>query len=129
MRTSSLELTLLFQMKALRIKDAVPEYKFHPTRKWKFDFAWPEMMLAVEVEGGTGKNKGRHVRTLGFRGDCEKYNAAAVLGWLVLRGDSYMVTSGALVKSIEEAMSAKGKLFGDAVPASHNSKTGDHNVR
>jgi len=27
------------------------EYRFHPSRKWRFDIAWPERRVAVEVEG------------------------------------------------------------------------------
>lgn len=56
------------------------EYRFHPTRKWRFDFAIPELKLAVEIEG-----RGRHQTVDGFRKDCEKYNAALLLGWRVLR--------------------------------------------
>ncbi len=56
------------------------EYKFHDTRRWRFDFAWPEIKLAVEVEG-----QGRHQTFVGFRRDCDKYNAALALGWRVLR--------------------------------------------
>ena len=32
-----------------------PEYRFHPTRKWRFDYAWPENKIALEVEGGSGR--------------------------------------------------------------------------
>lgn len=62
----------------------VPEHVFHPVRKWRFDFAWPEVKLAVEVEGGIW-NSGRHNRPSGFIEDCVKYNAAVALGWRVLR--------------------------------------------
>lgn len=61
-----------------------PEYRFHPDRKWRFDYAWPDKMIALEVEGGVW-SKGRHTRPSGFIGDMEKYNAAAVLGWRVIR--------------------------------------------
>ena len=62
----------------------VMEYEFHPTRKWRFDFAWIRQMIALEVEGGTFI-AGRHSRGEGMRADMEKYNAAATLGWRVLR--------------------------------------------
>ena len=64
-----------------------PEYKFHATRKWRFDWAEPDLKLAVEVEGVThfGKGIGRHQSATGIEGDMEKYNAAALLGWTVLR--------------------------------------------
>lgn len=65
----------------------VREFRFHPEREWRFDFAWPDAKLAVELEGvGTGsKGKGRHQRLPGMREDCEKYNEAVRLGWRVLR--------------------------------------------
>jgi len=59
------------------------EFKFHPTRNWKFDFAWPSK-VAVEVEGGAFSG-GRHTRGAGFTEDCEKYNRAVLLGWKLLR--------------------------------------------
>ena len=62
----------------------IAEFTFHPTRKWKFDFAFPDCGVAVELEGGAGTG-GRHTRYTGYAEDCAKYNAAAELGWLVLR--------------------------------------------
>ncbi len=62
----------------------VEEYRFHPTRRWRFDFAIPYLRIAIEAEGGVWSG-GRHVRGSGFTLDCEKYNAATVLGWRVLR--------------------------------------------
>lgn len=60
------------------------EYKFHPARKWRFDFADPERKIAVEIDGGVFV-KGRHSRGAGYRSDCEKLNAAAALGWRVFK--------------------------------------------
>lgn len=60
------------------------ELKFHPIRKWSFDFCWPEHMVALEVEGGAW-TQGRHTRGQGFINDMEKYNAAVLLGWKLLR--------------------------------------------
>ena len=64
--------------------EPVKEFKFHPKRRWRFDLAWPELKLAIEIEGGVWI-RGRHVRGRGFKEDCEKYNAAVLLGWKVLR--------------------------------------------
>lgn len=60
------------------------EKMFHPTRKWRFDYCLPDMMIAIEKEGGAHTG-GRHTRGTGFIKDMEKYNAAAMLGWVVLR--------------------------------------------
>lgn len=69
------------------------EYKFHPTRKWRFDFAWPVVKVALEMEGGVFTH-GRHSRGKGFEMDCHKYNAAGILGWRVFRVTGDMVNDG-----------------------------------
>lgn len=60
------------------------EFTFHPERKWRFDFAIPSMKVGIEYEGLMSE-KSRHTTIKGFTGDAEKYNAAALLGWKVLR--------------------------------------------
>jgi len=88
------EETLALALRANGITDYVREYQFDPKRQWKFDFAWPDHRLAVEIEGGTKFGKSRHSQGDGFEEDCRKYNAAAVLGWTVLRFSTAMVMSG-----------------------------------
>ncbi len=72
--------------------DLVMEHKFHPKRKWRFDFAHKPTLTAIEIEGGIYQ-RGRHTRPLGFTADCEKYNEAAYLGWRVFRLSPPMVNS------------------------------------
>ena len=60
------------------------EYRFHPTRLWRFDFAFAYRKIAIEIEGGTWSG-GRHTRGSGYAEDCLKYNEAAKLGWTILR--------------------------------------------
>lgn len=64
--------------------ECVKEHKFHPKRKWRFDYAIPEYKIALEVEGGVWTG-GRHIRAQGFLGDMEKYNTATLMGWRVFR--------------------------------------------
>lgn len=64
--------------------ECVKEFKFHPKRRWRFDYAIPEHKIAVEVEGGVWTG-GRHTRPQGFLGDIEKYNTATLMGWRVFR--------------------------------------------
>ena len=64
--------------------DLVTEYRFDDVRKWRFDYACPALMLAIEQEGGVFSG-GRHTRAVGYIGDMEKYSAAAAQGWIVLR--------------------------------------------
>lgn len=63
--------------------EAVAEYQFHHTRKWRFDFAIPSVKVAVEIDGGCWSG-GRHSRGHGQINDMEKGNAACILGWRVL---------------------------------------------
>lgn len=70
--------------------DVKTEYRFHPTRRWRFDFAIPDIKLGIEAEGGTWIY-GRHSRATGFMKDCEKYNEASLLGWRVLRFTKDMI--------------------------------------
>ena len=65
----------------------VREYRFDAKRKWRFDFAWPGEMLAVEVDGvvPTDLYRSYHQTETGYGRDCEKLNAAAAAGWMVLR--------------------------------------------
>lgn len=67
------------------IPDPVREFKFSMYRDWKFDFCWQNLFVAVEVEGLIGGKGGRHQRVSGYTKDVEKYNAAALLCWSVLR--------------------------------------------
>ena len=101
--TSHLEQRLAWQIQVLKLPAPVREHKFHSDRRWRFDFAWPSVMLAVEVEGGT-RSQGRHTRHVGFEQDCEKYNAAALAGWRVLRFTGTMVRDGRALACIEEAL-------------------------
>ncbi len=60
------------------------EFRFHPTRKWRADFAHLESKTLIEIEGGIYIN-GRHNRPAGFAADLEKYLEAALAGWRVIR--------------------------------------------
>jgi len=71
------------------------ELRFHPERKWRFDFASVTEKLAIEVEGLVhGYGKGRHQTVSGYHRDCEKYNEAVLLGWRILRITPAMIRSG-----------------------------------
>jgi very-short-patch-repair endonuclease len=80
-----------------------PEFRFHPPRRWRFDLAFPDQKIAIECEGGIWSG-GRHVRGSGFEKDVEKYNAAALLGWTVLRFTGRMISDGTALQTIEKAL-------------------------
>ena len=103
MSKSALEDLFLFQMRAANLPQPEREHYFHPVRKWRFDFAWPDRKLAFEIQGGIWKG-GRHVRGIGFEADCEKHAEAILLGWRVFTMTSGMVKSGRALEYLERAL-------------------------
>ncbi|MDQ8996352.1 hypothetical protein RFH54_10415 [Acinetobacter soli] len=93
------EVRLSRDLRALKI-GFEQEYKFHAERNWRADFLISGTKILIEVEGGIWSG-GRHTRGKGFIADMEKYNAAAVMGFKVLRFDTQQVKSGLAIKQIE----------------------------
>ena len=73
----------------------VQEHRFHPVRRWRFDFAIPEAKVAIEVEGGVF-SQGRHTRGIGYSADLVKYNCATEMGWRVLRYTTQQIDTNAI---------------------------------
>lgn len=97
--------TLELQLRAVGLTTYTREYRFHATRKWRFDYAFPERKLAVEIEGfGAGGTAGRHQRFGGFTKDAEKYAEAAMAGWRLIRCTTQQVRNGTALRWIERAM-------------------------
>jgi len=105
---SGLELSFLAQVQLLKLDGYLMEHRFHPTRRWRFDFSWPSRMIAAEIEGGTWSG-GRHTRGSGYEKDCEKYNEAVRLGWSVLRFTGKMVKDGSGILLIKEMIHERNK--------------------
>ena len=107
-----LEENLLSQIRAAGLPDPQREYRFDPNgRRWRFDFAWPAMKIACEVEGGRW-GRGRHVRPQGFELDCIKYNSGVLLGWSVLRFTDDMVHSGMALVQLEKLIEVRHAAVG-----------------
>ena len=100
---SDLEELLGQHIKLCELPMPAREYRFHPRRRWRFDFAWPRYKIAAEIDGGI-YCRGRHVRGRGFERDAEKGNAAVLAGWRVLHFTPRHVKSGLAVQAIERLM-------------------------
>lgn len=98
-----MNLPLLLQIRAAGLLMPIEEHRFCK-RRWRFDLAWVDRKLAVEIEGGTWSH-GRHVRGKGFQLDCIKYAEALCLGWRVLRVTTAMVNDGTALAYVERALS------------------------
>ena len=100
---SDLEDLLAQQMKFAGLPEPEREYRFAPPRRYRADFAYPDKMILIEVEGGVWTN-GAHVRGKHYTSDCSKYNLAATMGFRVLRFTGEMIKSGLALRTIEEVL-------------------------
>lgn len=79
------------------------EHQFHPTRRWRFDLAWPSYLVAVEVQGGLFCG-GRHNQGAAMLREYEKLNHAAALGWRVLFCQPKDVCTMDMVRLVRQAI-------------------------
>lgn len=104
-RVSEPEESLAAQFRLGGLENPQREYRFHAGRRWRFDFAWPERKLAVEVEGLTrDPSKGGHQSRAGYTANLEKYNTAALMGWTILRFEQSAIRSGEALRMIEQLL-------------------------
>ena len=107
-KQSDLEATFAYHLRVLGVglPQAEREFRFHSVRRWRFDWAWPRERLAVEIDGGQWlKRGGRHNSDK----DREKLNAAAVLGWRVVRFSGGMLRRdpAGCIETVRRALEAK----------------------
>jgi hypothetical protein len=87
-----------------------PSSKSGRAPQYRFDFAWPDRWLAVEVDGGhfmVRRDKQGRPWPVGHHGTSDqlrKDNLAALLGWRVLRFDHSMIRSGEAIQTIKRAL-------------------------
>jgi hypothetical protein len=85
-------------------------YRFHPTRKWEIDFAWPQFKIGLEIQGGIwgksadDKTGGAHGHPIGITRDMHKHNALLALGWSVYLFAPADVKNGKAVKHLESVL-------------------------
>lgn len=82
-RTSYNPQVVLAWFRECGLPEPVPEFRFHTERKWRFDWAWVEQGVALEVQGSIF-TQGRHTRGAALLKEWEKLNEAAAAGWRVL---------------------------------------------
>lgn len=112
-KREALEAHMALDIRAVKLDaGSVTQHRFHPTRQWRFDFAWPQRKVALEVDGGVHTG-GRHTTGAGFTEDCEKVNAAVILGWRVLRVTGAHVKSGKAVGWLEELLRPRAVVLAE----------------
>jgi hypothetical protein len=110
--SAGLEDLLAYHCLAIGLPQPVRELVFARPRRWRFDLAWPDYLVATEAEGATWV-QGRHTTGAGFAADVIKYNEAAIRGWLVLRFTSNQIESGLAAATVLRALKARGWKNGE----------------
>jgi len=121
---------LCYQLRAYRFPEFVVEHRFakHIGRRWRFDIAWPEPKIAIEVEGLVVRTMyernasgvyvrrlvvtGRHATIQGFTDDAIKYAHAAAYGWTVLRFNQALISSRQAVQLTVRVFLERGISLG-----------------
>ncbi|MGE0227776.1 MAG: endonuclease domain-containing protein [Dehalococcoidia bacterium] len=83
----------------------VRQHQYVPGRRFKADFAFPELRLLIEVQGGVYTGQA-HGSVSGVLRDNERLNLATLHGWSVLRFTPDDVASGAALTAIEDYLEA-----------------------
>ncbi|MEL7656708.1 MAG: hypothetical protein C4545_04120 [Anaerolineaceae bacterium] len=106
MSKSDLEASLLQQIRWAGLPMPETEYRAIPSRRFRWDGAYPYIMLLYEVNGGIfagkyGKQSG-HTSGVGLSRDYEKNNLAVAAGWRVLYFTRAMIESGKALALLEK---------------------------
>lgn len=74
----------------------VTQHRFHPTRQWRLDFAFPDLKLGIEIQG-YGKG---HAEYTSMAKDHIKNNEAVLHGWQIIYLMSYQLTEAKIKSTI-----------------------------
>jgi hypothetical protein len=85
------------------------EVRFHPTRRWRFDYVFPGK-VAIEIHGGIFTDKPSHSSIAQRLRDMDKMNAAQLYGYLVLQFTPQQIRSGEFAESLTEALRLRSKI-------------------
>ena len=121
MRQSELELQFAFQVRAYRLPEPEQQFVFarEVRRRWRFDFCWPALKLAVELNGFIVQREARrtvlrggHATMPGVLNDMDKLNTAVLLGWSVLTFGAKHIKSGDAIAVTQRALVTRGWVPG-----------------
>ena len=90
-------------LRAEGIGEFVREYPAIAGRRFRFDFAWPDDRVLLEIQGGTWVKSG-HTTGQGIRRDCEKSNLAQLQDWTCLHFTAGMIDDGTAMKHVKLAL-------------------------
>lgn len=99
------------QMRIHQLPPFQRQFRFDPVRRWTVDFAFPQHKLIVEFEGGVWRRGGgAHSHPTNIMRDIEKYNAATLAGWSILRFTDLNVKDFSAIETIKLFIQSKSTV-------------------
>lgn len=100
------EYELLTLIRIYGLPEPVREYRAIKDRRFRWDFAWPERKLLVEIQGdiwaGRRGEQSGHTSGTGLTRDYEKNNLAVMAGWQVLFFAGAMIKDGTAIECLQK---------------------------
>lgn len=84
--------------------DLHSEWRFAPSRRFRFDFAHLPTKIAIELQGGIFNPNTRHINGAALLKEHEKLNLAALLGWRIFYISTKTVNDIAIYEQIAQAI-------------------------
>lgn len=97
----------LYQLGIAQIPAPLTEFVFASPRKWRFDFCWPHLCVAVEFQGGIFHGKRGHSSVTGLMRDYEKFTEASLRGWTLILITPQTIQNGKALEWVERALGLK----------------------
>jgi len=66
-------------------------YRYVPGRRFELDFAWPAVIVGVEIQGGIFQRGPSGHKGIGHVRDMLKMNLAQIAGWRILQFDASLL--------------------------------------
>lgn len=98
---------MIHELEVYKIPPYVLEHKFLKDRRFRFDFAWPDYGVYLEIDGMVWTG-GRHTSGAGFTRDHEKFNLAHINGWTGIRATTGQVKDGSAIKWLADLFKRVG---------------------
>lgn len=96
---------LLDQLAQAGLPEPVKEFKFHAERGWRYDYAWPDLKVAAEYQGGVfDEGRSGHTSKGGVLRDVEKLNESQAAGWHVVYVTPNTVVNRVALRYIKNAI-------------------------
>lgn len=91
---SKLEADYVAQLERIEVPAFEINYRWHSVREWRWDVAFVDDKVAVEIDGVRRDGKGDHQTEKGMTNDYQKVAEGVLWGWTILRFTRTMVASG-----------------------------------